>query len=404
MIARTPARIARFAAFAACSLTLAATGAPPATTAAPPTLEKPTAADPGLESDLAILARLDRIAKAPFAFTDATAGEIVQAVRTATALPIEMDRNAMGDSGGWELKRLSCAATTPRAALDAVARAISNVVSAMRVDVASGIVVLTDESGSARLAARATYDSAPFTGLVSGVDDTERCARAIEFLAAQIDPDAWETNGGDAVDADCLGRQLAVTAPPAIHHEIRRALAAAREAAPPETILWRLRVLSCDDDADATAVLGALARGLPVEEQGVKTLSAPSVLARRDEPAAISIGSDAAKIDIEIVPVGAGTALATLRLTEGGNKAESSKAESSKAESSKAENANAETSNPETSNPETSNPETSNPETATAVISMTISPGTRALAATTLGGRTLVLEVSGTEPKAAAAE
>jgi hypothetical protein len=362
MIAKPPARTARFAAFAAfaaCSLTLAATGAPPATTAAPPTLEKPTAADPGLESDLAILARLDRVAKTPFAFTDATAGEIVQAVRKATALPIEMDRNAMGDSGGWELKRLSCAATTPRAALDAVARAISNVVSAMRVDVAAGIVVLTDEAGSARLGARAVYDSAPFAGLVSGVDDAERCARAIEFLAAQIDPDAWDANGGDAIDADCLGRQLAVTAPPSIHHEIRRALAAAREAAPPETTLWRLRVLACGAETDATAVLGALARGLPVEEQGVETLSTPSVLSRRDEPAAISIGSDAMRIEIEIVPAGAGTALATMRLTEGA---------------------------------------------ATAVISTTVSVGTRGLAATAMGGKMLVLEVSGTQPTPAVAD
>ena len=356
-LARTGRRVRLAVLLAALPAALAATGAPPKTPAAPP-VEKTPASDPGLEADLAILARLDREAKAPFAFTDATAGEIVQAVRTATGLPIEMDRNAMGDSGGWELKRLSCAATTPRAALDAVARAISNVVSAMRVDVAAGIVVLTDDAGSARLAARATYDSAPFAGLVSGVDDTERCARAIDFLAAQIEPDAWETNGGDAVDADCLGRQLAVTAPPSIHHEIRRALAAAREAAPPDAILWRLRVLSCGDESDATAVLGALARGLPVEEQGVETLSAPSVLTRRDEPAAVSIGSDAMTIEIEIAPIGAGTSLATLRLTEGGS---------------------------------------------TAVISTTIAPGTRGLAATSIGGRTLVLEVSGTAAKPVAA-
>lgn len=358
MPSKEPARTARLAALVALPLLLTAASAPPKEPAPPPPGKTP-ASDPGLESDLAILARLDRTAKAPFAFTDAPAGEIVQAVRTATGLAIEMDRNAMGDSGGWELKRLSCAATTPRAALDAVARAISNVVSAMRVDVAAGIVVLTDEAGSARLAARATYDSAPFAALVSGVDDAERCGRAIDFLAGQIEPDAWERNGGDAVDADCLGRQMAVTAPPSIHHEIRRALVAAREAAPPDAILWRLRVLSAGDETDATAVLGALARGLPLDEQGVETLSAPSVLTRRDEPAAVAIGSDASRIEIEIVPVGAGTSLATLRWTEG---------------------------------------------ESTAVISTTVATGSRGLAATTIAGRTLILEVSGTEAKPAAAE
>ncbi len=322
--------------------------APPA--AAQPAVLKVPAADPGLEADLAVLDRLDRAAKSPFSFADATAGEIVRAVREATGLAVEMDRNAMGDSGGWELKRLSCEAATARVALDAVARAISNVVTEMRVDVAAGIVVLTDRAGSARLAARASYDSAPFAGLVSGVDDDERCRRAIEHLAAHIDPEAWEANGGDAARADCLGRLLALTAPPSIHHAVRRALAAAREIAPPDLVLWRLRVLACADEEDATSVLGALARNQRWETPGVEVLAAPSVLARRDEPATVSIGSDANQIAVEIAPAGPGNALATLRLRAG---------ESS------------------------------------AVLSTTIAPGSRGLAATVLDGRTWILEISG---------
>ena len=65
-LARTGQRVRLAVLLAALPAALAPTGPPPKTPAAPP-VEKTPASDPGLEADLAILARLDREAKAPFA-------------------------------------------------------------------------------------------------------------------------------------------------------------------------------------------------------------------------------------------------------------------------------------------------------------------------------------------------
>ena len=93
-------------------------------------VKKPVAIESTLEesiltSDIALLNRLDKPFAEPASFRDVTAGDIVAAVRKETEIPIEIDRRAIGDAGGWEFIRVTCNPKTPRAALDAVVRAIS---------------------------------------------------------------------------------------------------------------------------------------------------------------------------------------------------------------------------------------------------------------------------------------
>jgi hypothetical protein len=137
--------------------------------------------DPTLAADLALLATLD----VPFeggskTFVNATAEEILAAVRASCRAQIEADRRVFGDSGGWELARLDCNASTPRQALDAVAAALTDVTRSVGIDVAAGLVVFTDMIESAtRLAAVRHYDLRPvllrrdLTGFARVIDDDQ---------------------------------------------------------------------------------------------------------------------------------------------------------------------------------------------------------------------------------------
>jgi hypothetical protein len=116
----------------------------------PPAAAKATE-DPLLAADLALLARLDQPFASPRTFKDATAREIVDAVRSATGVAVEVDRRVKGNAGGWEFVRLDCQATTPRQALDAVAAALSDAVETLKVDVAAGLLMFTNAESGGRL-------------------------------------------------------------------------------------------------------------------------------------------------------------------------------------------------------------------------------------------------------------
>ena len=113
--------------------------------------------DPGLQADLALLERLDQPFAEPVPFDDAPVGEVLKRIAKETGVRILPDRHVMEEGGGWTLKTVTCVAATPRIALDAAVRSISEGLEGVRLDVASGVVVLTDNSGLRALRATRTY-------------------------------------------------------------------------------------------------------------------------------------------------------------------------------------------------------------------------------------------------------
>ena len=103
-----------------------------------------------LNQDIALLQRLDTPFPKPASFSDATAGDVMKAIRACAKSSIEFDSRAVGESGGWEAIRLSCEPATIRQALDAVIRAISPEYESYAVDVAAGVIVVTDEKNLGR--------------------------------------------------------------------------------------------------------------------------------------------------------------------------------------------------------------------------------------------------------------
>ncbi len=285
-----------------------------------------------LASDIAILARLDKPFAEPASFRDATAGDIVAAVRKETELPIEVDRRALGDAGGWEFIRVTCDPLTPRAALDAVLRSISPDYEQYALDVASGIVVMTDASGQTKLRATMRYPYSGLLGRLASVrmpsDGNDQAAEEdakedanegandargdspVALLTRYlelINPDAWKVNGGDLASVEFIGTIASITATPAMHHSIRHAIEDLVRELPSVNLMWSVRVLALESDASDAAVREAIASAAGLDAlvaSGRATiLSAPRLLSQRTKTAEISIGSDASKLAIAIAPM-----------------------------------------------------------------------------------------------------
>ena len=69
-----------------------------------------------LANDLALLRRLDGRFSKPVAFSEAPAGDVLKAIKEAVKASIEVDPRAVGESGGWALKPVSCEGASIRAA------------------------------------------------------------------------------------------------------------------------------------------------------------------------------------------------------------------------------------------------------------------------------------------------
>ncbi|MFM1866887.1 MAG: hypothetical protein RL591_295 [Planctomycetota bacterium] len=277
--------------------------------------------DPGVEGlqvDLALLERLDQPFAEPLTFDDATIDELLKRIAKETGVRILPDRHVLEEGGGWTLKTVTCVAATPRIALDAAVRSIGEGLESVRLDVASGVVVLTDESGLRALRTTCTYNAedllrafSPVGSEPAGSNVDESSGRLLEVLANAVEPESWELNGGDLLSASIGGSSLTVRTTPALHQKVARALEALCETTPTEPILWTvtLRELSVDiDRAKEQELVASAARhgsgntGVNDDALAGVVVSQPKILARPTEPASISLGSESERWSFDIRP------------------------------------------------------------------------------------------------------
>jgi len=282
-------------------------GAVPPAPAAPAPRAPRAATDESLERDLAILRRLEIPYDAPRAHRDATAGSIVASIRKEFSLQIEVDRRSIGDSGGWEEKRVTCDAATPRAALDAVLRAIQMGYDTYRLDVAAGIVVFTDMSGMHALRRTKVYDLSSLA-IRAGARGADARQLMLEGLADSIqqigDEELWENLGGNAASLTYGAGEIVISASPALHHAIERHLAQLGAILPPAQVLWSFTVAEMPANADQSRIDAILSTGDPrdIEAAGGQILAQPSILAARDQQASIQIGSADDMLEVTVQP------------------------------------------------------------------------------------------------------
>lgn len=271
-----------------------------------------TAVATTLDRDIALLERIDAPLAKPLNFSDAPAGEVLDALRKVAKLPLEIDSRTVGDSGGWEVASVTCEANTVRQGLEAVVRAISPEYTQYAVDVAAGIIVITDEAGQKTLRATAEY---PLSATLRRMGARDQEPATVELSRSQLEqfvmltrPDAWVENGGSAGRIVWTGEVATIEATPGMHHDIRRRLAQLGEALPSENIQWTISVAEIADTADEPSVHAAIASrdGLEklISSKAATMVSNPVVLARAGEPAEMKVGSDSGALEIRIEPTG----------------------------------------------------------------------------------------------------
>jgi hypothetical protein len=268
-----------------------------------------------LNQDIGLLQRLDTPFPKPVHFEDAPAGEVMKAIRAAAKSTIEFDPRAVGESGGWEATRVTCDPATVRQALDALLRAISPEYEQYVVDVAAGIIVVTDEKGQRTLRTSAPYPlDATFTRM--GVQDGdaaafERTRRELEDFFMITQHGAWEANGGDIARVVWTGGVATVEATPSMHLDIRRRLAQLEEQLPSATLEWSFSIATLSDKATRESLDAAIGTREGVEKlvkDGTATvLAAPRLIASAIESAEIAIGSDSDSITVRVEPTPART-------------------------------------------------------------------------------------------------
>lgn len=272
------------------------------------------APDPGLEADLEILRRLDRVFDEPPSFEDAPVSEVLERVAKETGLRVLPDRHVLADGGGWKLKTVTCTPKTPRAALDAVLRSLGEGLDSVRLDVASGVLVFTDTDGLRALRAKRIYRIGDLLRALATVAGGAR-GEPMQLLADEVFadllyqsviPDDWTANGGDLAHASIVGELLILTATPATQLLVERTLEEFRAGVPIEPVLWTITLRALPNDIDPAVERRLIAAG--AEEYNRKSdlpgdvVSRPSMLAQPTEPATIEIGNDSERWKIEIVP------------------------------------------------------------------------------------------------------
>ncbi|MFM1804921.1 MAG: hypothetical protein RL136_1800 [Planctomycetota bacterium] len=265
-----------------------------------------------LQHDLALLQRLEIPFPKPVVLQEMPAGEVMKLIRDTAKVTIEIDRRAVGESGGWEVVPVSGEATTVRAALDAVLDAISPEYETYTVDVASGMLVLTDPRGQRRLKSTALYQLEPLIARVGASTSEGRSLsdiqeRIADFLYETVTPEDWAATGGDLARLAWTGPVASIDAPPSIHFEVRRQLALLEATLPSANIVWAVTIAEIgaqvDDAAIASVVASRAALEKFVKDGTAGITSAPRVLTRADEPAEVTIGSDDRSITVRIEPV-----------------------------------------------------------------------------------------------------
>ena len=267
--------------------------------------------DPGLEADLLLLKRLDTPFAQPLTFDDASVGDVLTRVSAETGVRLLPDRHVLAEDGGWKLKSVSCVAATPRAALNAAMRSISEGLDGVRLDVASGILVITDNSGIRALRAKRVYRVGDLlrgmSEIVSGPDGAydKGPELLMEPLMQSVDPEAWVDNGGDLATAIFVGDLLVVTASPMMQLAVEQALDAFRTGTPIEPVLWTISLYELPTNADRDSerdIVALAAQGAEVRVPEARLVSRPTLLAQPTQAASISLGTDSDRWMFEVVP------------------------------------------------------------------------------------------------------
>ncbi|MFM7051908.1 MAG: hypothetical protein ACKOYN_07235 [Planctomycetota bacterium] len=271
----------------------------------------PTAQSQNLAADLGVLARLDKPFAAPKQYKDATVEDVLKDIKAETGLSCDVDRRAIGEAGGWQLVRIDCEPSSPRAALDMVARAISPDYQMYFVDVASGLVVFTDQSGRKSLRAPRSYDLSQAAARARGAGDGEAVAPAewvMDTIMGSVEPELWDEVGGDMASYRLAGTSATIVAPPSMHHAIGQALANISATLPSAQIEWRVVVAEIPAaKADSDEMGAALGSGdtRALEALGARVLATPRLLTERTQPAEIAIGEAEESLIVRIAPEGA---------------------------------------------------------------------------------------------------
>lgn len=276
-------------------------------------------ASAALNHDLGLLQRLDTPFPSATSFRETTAGELLKIIRATTKSAIELDTRVVGDSGGWELKTVSCDPTTVRQALDALVRAISPEYERFVVDVAAGMLVITDAAGQRTLKCQAQYPLAqvlPRLGAQDGAQDgghdemgstTELARTELENFIMLTQHDDWFAMGGDIARIDWTGSVATVEATPAMHFDIRKRLAQLEESLPSLNLQWAVRVVEFTaatkpSEIDA-AVASQQALDALVASGGAKVLAASTILTPAGEVAQARIVEDNLESVMRIEPI-----------------------------------------------------------------------------------------------------
>lgn len=251
--------------------------------------------DLALAADLAILKKLDEPFSEPKSFRNADAGAVVALVREATGLPIEIDRQIVGESGGWEFASVDCEAATPRVALDAVARAISTSYRSMVLEVVAGIAIFTDNDRASRITAIRRYDLGPILTRLDPVDANPagRRTKVADMLVEAIDPEGWRENGGEVSWLQSVDEILVVSTTPSRHHAIGRFLDGLGRSLSTPTLRWSITVAEVDasvSEADLALVLDSAAElEALVALGGARITARPTLVALRHKEARVSV-------------------------------------------------------------------------------------------------------------------
>jgi|GEM_PF-2123987 len=263
-----------------------------------------------LSADLAILMRLDKPFSEPQSFEDVPAGKIVRVVRDTTGCVVTFDPRALGESGGWEETAVTCVPTTPRAALDAVVRAIAAGREDLVIDVASGAVVFTDNAGRRGLLATHRYTIGGLLARLPQIPEApadQDDYNAFDEFVRSLSTDEWDHVGGNLASVTYAGPVASITATPRLHHELRRAFADLSRDLPAPTLDWGVRIVSfaleLSDGEVAAAVADNSTLDRLVSEGKAFVIAAPRVLAARDQRAEVSVNADNAQITVTIEPI-----------------------------------------------------------------------------------------------------
>jgi hypothetical protein len=188
---------------------------------------------------------------------------------------------------------------------------------AYRVDVASGIVVITDTSGQRTLRTTARYTLDDLLNRISprdrrgnpGDDDiagfTLATAKLRDFMLT-VDSESWVENGGDLASVEFLDNVASVKATPALHSALRTLFDELARALPAPTMEWTARIVEFTPEASDAEVAASLADDVRlqtlIDVGQASILAAPKVLALRTEPAEITIGNESESFTIKIEP------------------------------------------------------------------------------------------------------